>query len=289
MTKVVLKHLTHYQYDRSVLLGPHFVRLRPAPHCPVPISGYLLNIPSLEHSLHWLQDPYGNFQARVTFPEATNQLNIEVELTAEIRPVNPFNFFVEADAAKYPFSYEPALEKELGLFLEKTESGDLLQAYLDKFSIAEVYITDFLCSLNQNLKEVVEYSPRFEEGIQTCEETLAKKVGSCRDTSWLLVQMLRHYGLAARFVSGYLIQLASDHTSPDGVKQDSADLHAWAEVYLPGAGWIGLDPTSALLTAEGHIPLACTASPERAAPVSGTRQICDCQLDFSLQVSRLNI
>lgn len=289
MTKVVLKHHTHYQYDRSVLLGPHVIRLRPAPHCPVPIYEYFLNIPSLEHSLNWLQDPYGNFQARVTFPEATNQLNVEVQLTAEIRPVNPFNFFVEAYAAKYPFSYEPALEKELGLFLEKTESGNLFQKYLDKFLITEVYITDFLCSLNQNLNQVVQYSPRFEEGIQTCEETLEKKVGSCRDTSWLLVQMLRHYGLAARFVSGYLIQLASDQNSPDAVKQDSADLHAWAEVYLPGAGWIGLDPTSALLTAEGHIPLACTATPERAAPVSGSRQVSDCQLDFSLQISRLNM
>ncbi|MCT7951418.1 transglutaminase family protein [Ancylothrix sp. C2] len=288
MTKVVLRHETRYQYDRPVRLGPHFVRLRPAPHCPLPISGYLLKILGVEHSLHWLQDPYGNFQARVTFAEPTNELNIEVELGAEIRPVNPFNFFVEAYADKYPFSYDSALEKELGLFLECTESGDLLLEYLDKFVKKDVYITDFLCSLNQNLREVVDYSARLEEGIQTCEETLAKKVGSCRDTTWLLVQMLRHYGLAARFVSGYLIQLVSE-SSPDGVKKDSADLHAWAEVYLPGAGWIGLDPTSALLTAEGHIPLACTATPERAAPVSGSREVSDCRLDFSLQVSRLNM
>lgn len=287
MTKVVLKHQTYYEYDRSVFLGPHFVRLRPAPHCPVPISKYFLQLLGVEHSLHWLQDPYGNFQARVTFPSPTNVLNIEVEVEAEIRPVNPFNFFVEAYAAKYPFSYEPALAKELGLFLERNESGILLQNYVDKFLNKELYITDFLCSINQDLRQTVEYSQRFEEGIQSCEETLAKKVGSCRDTSWLLVQMLRHYGLAARFVSGYLIQLVSDDNSPDGVKKDSADLHAWAEVYLPGAGWIGLDPTSALLTAEGHIPLACTATPERAAPVSGSREVCDCRLDFSLQVLRL--
>jgi uncharacterized protein (DUF2126 family) len=152
-------------------------------------------------------------------------------------------------------------------------------------------INDFLVMLNQRLEQEIEYSLRFEPGIQTPEETLTLKKGSCRDTAWLLVQILRHRGLAARFVSGYLVQLTSDIKSldgPSGPEQDFTDLHAWCEVYLPGAGWVGLDPTSGLFASEGHIPLACTPQAVSAAPISGATGKCEVKFSYSNEVTRIH-
>lgn len=285
--KVALNHLTTYRFERPVFLGPHIIRLRPAPRCYMPVQDYSFKVHTPEHSLYWQQDPYGNFLARLIFPQASNEIKLEVELIADIQPINPFNFLVEPDAETYPFTYDRQLAKELIPFLEITESGPLLQAWVAEISRQKRAITDFIVSLNQHLQQEITYSLRLEPGIQSCEETLSKKMGSCRDSGWLLVQILRHCGLAARFVSGYLIQLVPQGNPPDGPKVDSAALHAWAEVYLPGAGWIGLDPTSGLLAAEGHIALACTADPERAAPVTGSTEACETHLDYSLTVSRL--
>lgn len=279
--KVALNHQTAYRFDRLVYLGPHIVRLRPAPHCRTPIQRYSFQVHTPEHTLHWLQDPYANFLARLTFPNPTAQLKLEVDLIAELHPINPFDFFLEPYAEKYPFTYEDDLAKELIPFLEITETGSLLREWLATVDRKEQFITDFIVSINARMPEEIAYEQRLESGIQFCEETLARKIGSCRDSSWLLVQIMRHFGLAARFVSGYLIDLASQEKP-----QDSADLHAWAEVYLPGAGWVGLDPTSGLLAAEGHIPLACTANPERAAAVTGSTEACSSTLDFSVTVSR---
>ena len=288
---VALTHVTHYKYDRQVTLGPQIVRLRPAPHCRTPILNYNLKITPAKHFLNWQQDPLGNFQARLAFPEKTDEFKVEVELTADMATINPFDFFLDPYANQYPFTYDAVLAHELKPYLELEPAGPGLQAILDFVPRRPRSTIDFLVDLNGLVRHEVNYIVRLEPGIQKVEETLAKKSGSCRDSAWLLVQLCRHLGLAARFVSGYLIQLTSDvkpiGDGAAGPTEDFTDLHAWAEVYLPGAGWVGLDATSGLLAGEGHIPLAATADPSSAAPISGEIEPCETTFDFHMKVERI--
>jgi uncharacterized protein (DUF2126 family)/transglutaminase-like putative cysteine protease len=292
--RVALRHRTTYAFDRPVNVSPHEIRLRPAPHCRTPIVGYSLRIEPAQHFLNWQQDPYGNWVARLVFPERTSKLAILVDLVADMTVINPFDFFVEPYAENFPFVYAPALAKELIPFLETAPLGPRLGEWLRSFraSISPTESTvPMLVRLNQQLQHEIRYLVRMEPGIQTPDETLEQACGSCRDTGWLLVQILRHLGLAARFASGYLIQLVADIKSldgPAGPERDFTDLHAWGEVYLPGAGWVGFDPTSGLLAGEGHIPLACTADPGNAAPVIGATDVCNTQFDVAMSVTRMH-
>ncbi|GGO82598.1 IMP dehydrogenase [Marinobacterium nitratireducens] len=287
-----LHHLTRYKFDRHISLSPHVVRLRPAAHSRTPIHGYSLRVKPENHFINWQQDVYGNYLARLVFPEKTDELSIEVEVIADMTVINPFDFFVEEYAEDYPFKYEAELKKELAPYLETEEhDSPLLQAWLARVPREKIRIIDFLVSLNHRLEQEIEYSLRFEPGVQSCQETLELKKGSCRDTGWLLVQILRHLGLAARFVSGYLIQLKPDVKpldGPAGATEDFTDLHAWCEVYIPGAGWVGLDPTSGLFAGEGHIPLACTPSPGSAAPITGFTDKCEVEFEYSNNVYRIH-
>jgi uncharacterized protein (DUF2126 family)/transglutaminase-like putative cysteine protease len=270
--RVALNHKTAYRYHRLVTLQPHVVRLRPAPHCRTPILSYSLRIHPENHFLNWHQDPYSNYNARLVFNEPARELVVEVDLVVEMTAINPFDFFIEACAEKYPFAYDPVVAKELIPYLETLPAGPKLQALSAELRRDEVGTIDYLVDINQRLQRAVKYIIRMDPGVQTCEETLTKGSGSCRDSAWLMVQVLRRLGLAARFVSGYLIQLTGDVKAldgPCGPEKDFTDLHAWAEVYAPGAGWIGLDPTSGLLVGEGHIPLACAADPTFASPITG--------------------
>ncbi|MEN1785101.1 MAG: transglutaminase family protein [Bacteroidota bacterium] len=288
--KVVLSHSTTYTYDRPVSLSPHIFRLRPAPHSRTPIVAYSIKISPEEHFFNWQQDPFGNYLARVVFPEKAKALTIDVEIIADLTTINPFDFFVEDAVAEYPFTYTEALKKELLPYLEVVEEGPLLLDWVKGISKQEGRTIDFLIGVNQAVNQYLNYTLRMEPGVQTCEQTLERRLGSCRDFAWLLVQTLRHLGLAARFVSGYLVQLKADEKpleGPEGPETDFTDLHAWAEVYLPGAGWIGLDATSGLLAGEGHIPLACTPSFESAAPVQGFTDPCTTTFDFSNTVTRI--
>ena len=291
---VAINHRTEYKYDRNVLLSPHQIRLWPTPHCRTPILSKSLKITPRQNFLNWQQDPYSNYIARVVFPEPTKELIIEVDLTAEMTVINPFDFFVEPTAADFPFEYEPKLLHELSPFLEKLPVGPKLKAWMDGVPRKKIPTNDFMVSLNQRLQRDIKYIIRMEPGIQTCEESLTKLSGSCRDSAWLLVQIFRNLGLAARFVSGYLVQLKPDEKSldgPSGTEVDFTDLHAWTEVFLPGAGWIGLDPTSGLLAGEGHIPLACTADPATAGPVQGgiiSAEECKTEFNVSMSVTRIH-
>ncbi|MEO1011840.1 MAG: transglutaminase family protein [Bacteroidota bacterium] len=288
--KVVISHKTKYSYDRRVKLSPHIFRLRPAPHSRTPIEAYSIKIVPEEHFFNWQQDPFGNYLARLVFPEKTDMLSVEVEIIADLKTINPFDFFVEDAVEDFPFTYSDALKKELLPYLEIAEDGPLLTEWLAHLNPNPQRTIDFLTGLNKKLYDYLDYTVRMEPGVQSCEQTLERRLGSCRDFAWLMVQVLRHLGLAARFVSGYLVQLAADEKSldgPSGPEADFTDLHAWAEVYLPGAGWIGLDATSGLLAGEGHIPLACTPSFESAAPVSGFTDPCETQFEFDNSVTRI--
>jgi uncharacterized protein (DUF2126 family)/transglutaminase-like putative cysteine protease len=288
---VALTHSTQYRYDRPVSLSPHIIRLRPAPHCRTPIHSYSLTVRPQNHFINWQQDPHSNYLARLVFPEKTEQLAVEVDLVAEMSVINPFDFFLEPSAERMPFEYEPALRQDLAPFLATEEPvGPKLRAVLASIDRTPRRTIDFLVDLNRYLSREVKYVIRLEPGIQTPEETLTLRSGSCRDSGWLLVQLFRQLGLAARFVSGYLIQLAPDVKSldgPAGPPADFTDLHAWTEVYLPGAGWVGLDPTSGLLAGEGHIPLAATPDFVNAAPVSGSVDESKAVLTHTMTVRRI--
>jgi uncharacterized protein (DUF2126 family)/transglutaminase-like putative cysteine protease len=287
---VALHHVTHYTYDRPIDLGPQTVRLRPAPHTRTPILSYSLTVTPTNHFVNWQQDPQGNWLARFVFPEKATELKIAVDFTAEMSVINPFDFFVEPYAEKFPFLYPDDLKSELGPYLATETPGPLLAAYLAKIAREAPSTVNFLVDLNARLREQIRYIIRMEPGIQTPEETLASGAGSCRDSAWLLIQALRHLGLAARFVSGYLIQLRPDIDPIEGpreVENDFTDLHAWAEVYLPGAGWIGFDVTSGMLTGEGHIPVAATPHYRSAAPISGNVGFANVEFGFQMNVRRI--
>ncbi|MFI8607031.1 DUF2126 domain-containing protein [Pseudomonas sp. NPDC077649] len=287
---VALHHVTHYRYDRAVNLGPQLVRLRPAPHSRTRILSYGLKVEPGEHFVNWQQDPQGNYLARLVFPEKTRELRVEVDLVAEMAVFNPFDFFLEPYAERIPFAYTEGEQRELAPYLVKLAATPKFAEYLAGIDRAPTASVDFLVALNQRLSGDIRYLIRLEPGVQTPEQSLEKASGSCRDSAWLLVQLLRHLGLAARFVSGYLIQLTADVKAldgPSGTDQDFTDLHAWCEVYLPGAGWIGLDPTSGLFAGEGHIPLACSPEPSSAAPISGALDECECEFEHQMQVERI--
>lgn len=289
--RVKLRHTTRYTYDRSVNLSPQVVRLRPAPHARTPVLSYSLNVEPKPHFINWQQDPQSNWLARLVFPDKTTEFVVDVDLVADMSVVNPFDFFLEPSAENFPFQYDPALDHELKPFLLKDEAGPLLRAFVDSIATdPPMQTTNFLVALNQRLQDEISYTIRMEPGVQTPEQTLSLRSGSCRDSAWLLVQVLRHLGLAARFVSGYLIQLVPDVKAldgPVGAAEDFTDLHAWTEVYLPGAGWIGLDPTSGLLTGEGHIPLAASPDPSSAAPITGAVDPCEVTFGHHMEVIRV--
>tara|TARA_R110002110_G_scaffold383245_2_gene594574 strand:- start:5369 stop:8701 length:3333 start_codon:yes stop_codon:yes gene_type:complete len=288
---VALSHITEYKYDRFVNLGPQIIRLRPAPHTKSKIISYSLNIFPDNHFINWQQDPFSNYQARVFFPDKVKFFKVQVDLITQMNIFNPFDFFLEDNVKTFPFDYPDLLKSELQPYFLVVASGSIFFDFIqEKVSVNNLELVDFLVLVNTAINSEIKYNIRLEPGIQTPEKTLEIKSGSCRDMAWLACQIFRHLGLAARFCSGYLIQLKADvipHSGPKGPESDFSDLHAWVEVFLPGAGWIGLDPSSGLFAGEGHIPLSCTPTPSSAAPISGSLGTCETEFSFNMQVNRL--
>ncbi|MDB5555845.1 MAG: transglutaminase protein, partial [Rhizobium sp.] len=290
--KASIYHLTHYKYDNPVVLSPQIIRLKPAAHSKTKVLSFSLKVTPESHFVNLQQDPYGNYLARFVFPEPVKEFKIEVDLVADMTVYNPFDFFVEESAEMWPFEYPSDLKEDLSIYIKPEPAGPELKAYLETIGRTPQKTVDMVVGLNARLQRDISYVIRMEPGVQTPEETLKAALGSCRDTGWLLVQILRHLGFATRFVSGYLIQLAPDLKAldgPSGTEVDFTDLHAWCEVYLPGAGWIGLDPTSGLLTGESHIPLAATPHFRNAAPITGGYVgQANTDFDFQMKVTRVS-
>ena len=288
--KISLNHKTHYKYSKPVKMGAQLIRLRPAPHTRTEVLSYSLKISPEKHFINWQQDAYGNYIARVVFPDPIKYMSIEMDLCADMTVINPFDFFLEASAEKFPFKYETHVAKELAPFFEIVDNGPLLKEFVTNIDLKPEPTINFLMNLNQKVNSIIQYLIRLEPGVQNSEETLTLKSGSCRDSAWLMVQILRHLGLAARFASGYSILLKPDTLALGEVstlEDDFADLHAWAEVFLPGAGWVGLDPSSGLLVGEGAFPLACSADPTNAAPITGSLDMCEVEFDHQMLITRI--
>lgn len=289
--KVALNHKTHYRFDRVVTLSPHVFRLRPAAHSRTKIESYSLKILPENHFINWQQDPFGNYQARVVFQEQTKELYVEVDLVADLKVINPFDFFIEEYAQKFPFKYDAQLKEELIVYLKPAEAGTELLKLVKQIDLSPKETIDFLVMINSLIHNTLNYTVRLDTGVQSCEQTIESKWGSCRDYTWLMVNLFRHLGIASRFVSGYSIQLKPDEKpleGPAGVAEDVTDLHAWCEVFIPGAGWVGLDATSGLFATEGHIPLACTPHYDSAAAITGMLDFCESTMEYSNTVTRIH-
>ena len=290
--RLLIQHTSRYEYPSPAALGPHRIRLRPADHARAHIESYSLTIPQ-EHTLHWQRDPSGNHIARVSFAggQRLDAFETLVQITADIRPVNPFDFRLDDFATDLPFDYPDDLRRALLPYLELDDPAFAMGPRFHDFAPPPSGSTvTWLVDLASRVAHDVRYVIRDEPGVFTPEQTLEAGRGSCRDSAVLLVAAMRHAGLAARFVSGYAVQLRDEGMLPDeprGVDRDVVDLHAWAEVYLPGAGWIGLDGTAGLLCGEGHIPLACTPSPALASPIEGSADRVACRVFFETRVGRL--
>ena len=276
--RVRLVHRTTYHYPRPVQLGPQWLRLRPLPDPRISPPEYALALDPAPLTLHWLTDPLGNQVARFALATPTAQLAITVTLDLDVTPRNPFDFVLDAGAVGWPFDYPASDAAALAQYMAP-DAGPLVQAMRGQTG-ARADTVELLRGLAARVQARVGYIVRMEAGVWTPERTLQEAQGSCRDSAWLLVTLLRLHGIAARFVSGYLVQL------PGGGKPDGAELHAWAEAYLPGAGWLGIDATSGAMAAEGHVALAVAPHPLEAAPLIGTMEPVQSRLETSVTVER---
>lgn len=273
-TPVMIRHHTSYRYDRPVFLGPQTIRLRPPARASNTVLAYALSVGPGENHLVWQQDQHANTVAEAVFRDRMSHFDIEVRMTVDLTPYDPLV------ALSSPF------EETLPPYRQPIADTSVLEAFLaGAFSTSGDTDLERLIWLNRRIAAALRYQPRMEPGIWAPVETLSRQTGSCRDSAWLLVALARHLGFAARFVSGYLIQPSAQAHNQNAL---TCDLHAWAEILLPQNGWLGFDTTSGLITAQNHIPLAVSATPEDAAPVSGLLDHCQARFDVLMEAEHLH-
>jgi transglutaminase-like putative cysteine protease len=262
-----IDHITEYRYRRSVGLTPHRLRLHPRGVPELRILRSELRIQPGEHSLRWSLDAEGNVLGLATFPTETELLRIESILLLDQRITNPFDFLLEARALRLPLSYDERESQFLAPFLKSSDPGSagevsqLMEPFLRGVSAKDSTL-DFLTAFNRALPALFRYSLRLEPGVQTAEETIAKREGTCRDFAHLFIETARMAGLAARYVCGYLC------SSPRSPAENHT--HGWCEVYLPGAGWRGFDPTNGILAGAHHVAIATSLTAGDIPPVEGS-------------------
>lgn len=281
-TRIALTQRYEYRFSRSVQLSTHWLRLRPAPHTAGRISAYSLRVHAETHYLNWLRDPFENHLARLDFPDPTDAVTLEIDLIAELEPVNPFEFLVEPFAASHPFDYPEQLRKELAPYLRRGTSGSKLNQFLKKLKLKSGYITEQIGAINEYVSNALAVTGPGNPGAIDLETVLHQGHGSAWELAWLLTLTLRNVGLAARVTQGYRIFLDAK------AKTDTVSNHAWSEVFLPGAGWVGLDPCGGLFINEGYIPLASAPEPLRVLPIAGYRECCEETFNETISIRRLS-
>lgn len=265
MRRLKISHLTEYRFFDNVTLQPHKLLLRPREGPEVHIESSSLLI-SPRHRTKWHRDALDNSTAIVEFMEMAQTLSINSEVIIQHYEDNPLDFLVEDYAVNYPFQYDHRELAELQPFLQPVYRNDYaaIQNWFSQIGISQsqtqtYVLLDHMC---KNIMSFFAYIVREEPGVQSPAQTLACGRGSCRDFAALFIDGCRNLGLASRFVSGYAHAPNSE--------QWSSTTHAWAEVYLPGAGWRGFDPTAGEVTGSRHIAVAVARHPETVPPVAGS-------------------
>ncbi len=270
--RISVDHLTEYQYEHPVGFGEHSLYLRPRESQTVHVQSFSLQCRP-EGRVRWMRDCFNNVVAVVSFGLVESSvLSFHCKMSFDVAEENPFDFILESRASQFPFSYDEREKSALSPYLEAEESErwrvlDWVRGVLGESTQSRETIA-FLTDLNLAIHRHIAYERRDDEGVQTANETLARERGSCRDLAELFVATSRQLGMAARFVSGYLYE----PTPPEGehaFNRAAGSMHAWAEVYLPGAGWLGFDPTNGLLTDHHFLPAAVASRPQWVSPIQG--------------------
>jgi transglutaminase-like putative cysteine protease len=268
---LTIRHNTVYRYKRPVMFGEHRLMLRPRDsHDLRLVSAELILSPKA--TVRWIHDVFGNSVALVDFDEAARELKVESKLVIERYALDSPTFELDPLAREYPFIYSADDRTDLGRTLDRhyPDPAGQLEAWAQAFVASRPIDTQaLLAGINSTIKNTFAYKQRWEEGTQPPLETLDLRSGTCRDFALLFIEAARSLGFAARFVSGYLYDPALDGTTGNEVKGAGAT-HAWAEVYLPGAGWIEYDPTNGIIAGENLIRVAVTRDAHQAVPVSGS-------------------
>jgi transglutaminase-like putative cysteine protease len=270
MTSLEVRHTTVYRYAQPVTLGPHRAMIRPRGSHDLKLRSATLAVTPAA-TVRWVHDVFGNSITLLDFTEPATELRLESRITLEHYPLEQPDYPIAARAERWPFAYSADERVDLGPTLARyhPDDGDRVRGWaMDLLGGREMGTMELLIALTKGIKESLRYAAREEEGTQEPLETIERGGGSCRDYALLMMEAVRSLGFAARFVTGYLHDPALDGGAVG--MQGAGATHAWAQVYLPGAGWIEFDPTNGIIGGKHLIRVGVTRDPKQAVPVAGT-------------------